>query len=382
MTDSPDEFLMAAGQVMAMSSKPAANAETQRRKVTFRLILLDDIAVKAEGRYLVKGVLPSEGLVLLWGAPKTGKSFWATDIALHIAAGFKYRGRRTRQGSVVYIFAEGASGIGARREAWQRHYIPNTLSEPAKLPFYALPVRVDLINQYQVLIDDIRAQMSEFPALVVIDTLNRTLVGSESNDEDMADYIRAADAIKDAFKCCTMVVHHSGIDANRYRGHSSLGGAVDAQIAIKRNRDENIVSAKTEQMKEGPEDFESNSRLEVIEVDIDEDGDPITSCVVVATDETPRPDEDAPRLSAKDQLALNALRTAIAEAGMPPPSAAINHVPAGVRGVPFELWRKYAYDLATGTQDSKKKMMQRTPERLQLAGHIGTWQDFTWITGR
>jgi hypothetical protein len=381
VADNPDEFLMAAGQVVAMSAKQPANAPSQSRKITFKLILIDDIAVKTEGRYLVKGVLPSEGLVLLWGAPKTGKSFWATDIALHIAAGFKYRGRRTRQGSVVYIFAEGASGIGARREAWLRHYIPTTLSDPAKLPFYALPARVDLIHQYAVLIEDIRSQMPEPPALVVIDTLNRTLVGSESNDEDMAAYIRAADAIREAFNCCTLVVHHSGIDANRYRGHSSLGGAVDAQIAIKRDRDENIVSAKTEQMKEGPEDFESNSKLEVIEVDIDEDGDPITSCVVIPTEETLSQDHKVPRLSAANENALQALRDALNEAGEDAPAS--NHIPLSTRVVPIELWRKYAYARnGEANAAAKRQAFKRANETLLAKGFIGCWDSLVWVVNR
>src|SRR5262249_56727278 len=96
-----------------------------------------------------------------------------------------------------------------------------------------IDVPIDLIADHDALIEDIRAQTGGVvPAVVVIDTLNRSLNGSETDDEDMADYIRAADAIRAAFNCVTPIVHHCGIAGNRPRGHTSLSGACDAQIAV------------------------------------------------------------------------------------------------------------------------------------------------------
>jgi RecA-family ATPase len=69
----------------------------------------------------------------------------------------------------------------------------------------------------------------------VLDTLNRSLGGSESSDEDMSAYVvRASDAIRDEFDCVVPIVHHCGIDGTRPRGHTSLTGAADAQVAVKR----------------------------------------------------------------------------------------------------------------------------------------------------
>jgi len=63
-----------------------------------------------------------------------------------------------------------------------------------------LPTRLDLIHEYQTLIDEIEAQTTDNPpVLIVIDTLNRSLSGSESRDEDMGAYIKAADAVREAF---------------------------------------------------------------------------------------------------------------------------------------------------------------------------------------
>ena len=52
----------------------------------------------------------------------------------------------------------------------------------------------------------------------------------------MSAYIRAAEAIRDAFGCVVIIVHHCGYEGTRPRGHTSLPGAVDAQIAVVRER--------------------------------------------------------------------------------------------------------------------------------------------------
>jgi hypothetical protein len=118
---------------------------------------------------------------------------------------------------------------------------------------------------------------------VIIDTLNRSLAGSESDDKDKAAYIRAADAIRHAFGCVVIIVHHCGVDATRPRGHTSLIGAVDAQLAVKRDAAENIV-VTVERMKDGSDGETIVSKLEAVDVGTDVDGDVITSCVVVPVD--------------------------------------------------------------------------------------------------
>ena len=55
------------------------------------------------------------------------------------------------------------------------------------------------------------------PACIVIDTVNRSLAGSESDDRDMGAYIKAADYLRDAFGCLVLLVHHCGVDASRPR---------------------------------------------------------------------------------------------------------------------------------------------------------------------
>ena len=109
------------------------------------------------------------------------------------------------------------------------------------MPFYLLDVPIDLVADHKTLIEDIGAQVIPTPAIVVIDTLNRALLGDENKSDDMAKFIRAADAIRTAFDCVVIIIHHCGVVRSRPRGHTSLTGADDAQIAVYRDKDGDIT---------------------------------------------------------------------------------------------------------------------------------------------
>jgi AAA domain len=163
----------------------------------FELIPFDKIAIDTTPAYLVKGIVPRVGLCVFWGPPKCGKSFLVFDLMMHVALGWKYRDRKVRQGPVVYCALEGCSAFKNRVEAFRQTRLQENASE---VPFHLMASPLSLVADHAALIAAIREQ-SPNPAAVVIDTLNRSLTGSESSDEDMAAYIKAADAIRDAFNC-------------------------------------------------------------------------------------------------------------------------------------------------------------------------------------
>jgi hypothetical protein len=226
--------------------------------------------------YRVKSLLPRSGLAVVWGAPKCGKSFWTFDLLMHVALGWDYRGCRVRQGPVVYICLEGAQGFRKRIEAFRKAKLKGG-EDPT---FFVITNPLSLAVDRQAIIDDIKRQIGkDIPVIVGIDTLNRSLAGSENSDEDMAAYIKAADAIRDAFDCLVVIIHHCGHNGERPRGHSSLMGALDVQIAVRRDAEDNII-VELELAKDGEVGLAFVSRLDRIELGRDEDGDPITSCVV------------------------------------------------------------------------------------------------------
>jgi hypothetical protein len=305
----------------------------------FRLIPFREILLNTTSAYLVKGIIPRGGLVVVWGAPKCGKSFWVFDIVMHVALGWDYRGHRVQQGTVVYLALEGGRGFHNRVEAWrQRHLQDHAIGD---VPFYLVNVPVDLVADHGALIEAIRQQLGgQEPAVVVIDTLNRALNGGENKPEDMSRFIRAADTVRAAFACAAMVVHHCGIEGSRPRGHTSLPGADDAQIAVERDTAGNIV-ATVEHMKDGSDGTKIVSRLEVLDLGTDDDGDRISSCVVIeipAGTETPAQAKAQAFTTANQKRFLDILRTAILEA--PADTRDTITVPPNVTAISRDILKK------------------------------------------
>lgn len=354
-------------------------APRRRFKLTpFGSITLSDAPI-----YLVRNLLPLIGLAIVYGAAKCGKTFWLLDVLLHVALGWPYRGRRVRQGIVVYILLEGQRGFRARKAAFEREFLAGY---EGAVPFFLLEASLDLIADHKTLIADIRAEVSAHmgadasPAVVAIDTLNRSLVGSESEDKAMASYIKAAGAIEQAFACLVPIVHHSGLDVTRPRGHTSLLGSADVQISVKRDAADQIVTL-VEFAKDSADGDTTTSRLRVVSVGVDEEGDPITSCVIEPAEQTAIPDrEPSPRLSKGAKIALDALREAVAEMGQPAPAS--NHIPPQARVVSAENWRKYFYSKTPSdseTPRARQQAFKRAIEALQAANVIGAWDDVVWI---
>jgi hypothetical protein len=342
----------------------------------FRLRCFDEITIGADRAYLVNGIIPRTGLVVVWGPPKCGKSFWTFDLVMHVALGWEYRGRRVLHGPVVYLALEGSKGFEGRIEAFRRRYLQCLQETLDRVPFYLIADPINLAKDHADLIGCIRLQASP-PAVVVIDTLNRSLVGSESDDKDMAAYIRAADAIRNAFDCVVIVVHHCGIDATRPRGHTSLGGAVDAQLAVKRGTADNIV-VMVEFMKDGAEGETLPSRLEVVDVGYDADGETMTSCAIVPVEDTAAKPDTNRKLSDRQRLALDALANCAVEQGKPPPTTF--GLPTGLLAVSVAAWRDAMISRGIIDKDAKnpREDFRRLKNSLQVRKEIGIRDEIVW----
>src|SRR5690554_2681901 len=80
------------------------------------LIQADDFCSQPVAiRWLVKGVLQRDALIMIHGPSGGGKSFVAIDLACTVAANFSdWNGRKVHAGSVVYLAGEGHAGMRAR----------------------------------------------------------------------------------------------------------------------------------------------------------------------------------------------------------------------------------------------------------------------------
>jgi hypothetical protein len=160
----------------------------------FRLIPFEELKPSSERSYLIQEVFPRVGLVVVWGPRKCGKSFWVADAMLHVALGWPYRGRKVVQGPVAYCAFEGQDGYLGRAEAFRQH---NLADHAAPVPFHLVATRMRFASDHSALIADITAQIAHRtkPVAVVLDTLNRSLGGSESDDRDMGSYIELVNRI-------------------------------------------------------------------------------------------------------------------------------------------------------------------------------------------
>lgn len=241
------------------------------KKPAFPLIPFAKLKPGNEPEWLVQGLIPRIGVTVVWGPPKCGKSFWTYDVTMHVAMNRKWRDRKVVGGSVVFCAFEGGMGFAKRAEAYRLyHKVKNA-------DFFLMPQRIGLISQHEDLIDSIAAQCED-PVVVVLDTLNRSLEGSENDAQAMGAYVAAADAIKDAFDCAVVIVHHCGIVGERPRGHTSLSGAADAQLKVTRNKRSKKFAVEVDFMKDG-DDEAPKVWNELFPVGIAQD---VTSCVVIA----------------------------------------------------------------------------------------------------
>jgi hypothetical protein len=353
----------------------------------FGAIMFDDVTLDIARTYLVKGLLDAGSLALAYGETGCGKTFVVLDLSLHVALGWSWHGRRVQKAGVIYVAAEGGSGVKKRLAAFRQYHT----AIPAGVPFVLIPAQVDLLNQnadLEPLIQEILTHAKRFGTsalLVVVDTLSRVLAGGNENaPDDMGGFVRNIDCIRAETGACCLIVHHAGKDGSQgARGHSLLRAAVDTELqierGIKKGENKQIRAAVTKQ-KDGESGAVFGFRLEQLVLGTDEDGDRITSCVVVPSDAPAK----ARKLSDREQLTLQALQDLIVLEGEKLPQG--TRFPTGGHhyGVRLSRLREEFHNRAmSGTdRETSRKAFLRVRQKLQAIGKIGVYEDWVWLPGQ
>lgn len=344
----------------------------------FRFIGTSELLSRTAPSWLVSGLIPQRGLIVIWGASGSGKTFTALDLACSIARGLPWAGRRSRQCTVAYIAAEG--NLQPRVAAYQKHH------ELAQLDgLRILDQSVSLIEDTPALVESLQALQADAGrvGLVVIDTLNRTMPGADENSgQDMGRVIAATKDIEAALDCAVLLIHHSGKDEARgSRGHSSLKAAVDTELSVKRSGD--VRSLTIEKQRDGA-DGETVMTFELRSVDLgpmtdlDPDADPDErqrSCVVSEVERTASRSRRPEPKGSNQRIALRVLRDLTADDGQPLPTSSV--IPPGVRGVPVSRLIERVADKMSGETAARKR--ERAGDALtgliggQFADRHGEW---------
>jgi hypothetical protein len=188
---------------------------------------------------LIRGVLPADAVGMLWGEPGSFKSFLAIDWALCVATGAAWLGHPAKHADVWYLAGEGHDGLLKRVVAWRR---ARGIVEPLRFAHSTRALLLDdetgkdspELRRLLAMIEEGGA-----PALIVVDTLARSMSGDESSTQDASRFVQVLDRLVGAVRskgaeCTVLLVHHARKDGTVYRGSSVLRGAVDFEYELTR----------------------------------------------------------------------------------------------------------------------------------------------------
>lgn len=313
------------GQAYSWGRIVGSAEESRSAEPRFKLLNSDDLHARPPQTWCVRGVFPAEGLGALCGPSGSGKSFLGLDMAAAIALGRSWFGCRVKATPVVYVALEGEAGFRQRVAAWEAH---TGRKLPKNLHIVLQPFKLTNPQDVQDL-----ASVVPHGAVIFVDTLNRAAPTSDENaSKDMGEILEATKLLQVLTGGLVVLVHHTGKDESRgLRGHSSLLAAMDAVVEVTRKGKSDRREWKVAKSKDGSDGDSHAFTLQVKTLEIDEYGDPITSCVVVpdTTGEKTVGGVRQPRAQGGNQkLVLEALRPTFkggvtGKPGAPPQSPCI-----------------------------------------------------------
>lgn len=346
------------------------------RAVSIRraMVPLGEIESDLTQNYLVKGWLDRGAFSVAYGASNVGKTFFALDISLHVAAGMSWHGARVGEPCpVIYVASEGGRGATRRLDAIWRE-MPD-LARAASGNFQLLPMTLDICGQDTPALIEALQFLEDRPGLIVLDTLARSMgAGDENASQDMGAFIAAVDRLREETGAHVMVIHHSGKDVGKgARGWSGLKGAVDTELEL--TGEGEVITAEATKQRDMPKGTTFNYTLASVYLGDDQDGDAVTSRVVRPT-EAPPPSK--PKITGQAKIALQAFGDALAHHGTVRTG---DMFPQNRQCVSLERWREYCdrLSLSSGeTATAKRTAFFKSKAKLQEIGVICVVDDFAW----
>ena len=177
----------------------------------------------------VVDTLLSQGLHILAGSPKVGKSWLALWLAVSVAKGEPVWGMSTRQGTTLYLCLEDST-----------LRIQNRLFEITE----DAPASVHFCTESFILVNGLVEQMENFitehpdTALIIIDTLQ--MIRGTNYDNTYANDYRDLSVLKklaDRHGIAILLIHHLRKEFaddvfNRISGTTGISGAVDSSFTL------------------------------------------------------------------------------------------------------------------------------------------------------
>ena len=309
-------------------------------------------------RWLIKRHLQRDALIMIHGPSGGGKTFVVLDMVLSMASGkAEWCGFKVAPGPVVYLAGEGHHGLRARLAAWKQHHGAGALDmwlskagEDLNTPGGYLRVR------------DAMMALPRPPAAIVVDTLHRFLSGDENSAQDAKTMLDACSGLMAEFGCSVVLVHHTGVSdeaQHRARGSSAWRGALDIEISIVPGKDG--APLEVIQRKSKDAELAEPIYMKITPVPLpwqDEDGEPVTSAIVVQV--------DAPEGKQESTSTVPAGARQLFESAW----FALGDIDQGRPYLTASAWNEYTKSRDYPTDGARRKSLQRAKQDLMETGYL------------
>ena len=383
-------------------------------KSKYRALTMDHLDDPGpEYDYLIDGWLSIGDKSVIGGPSQSGKSFFAIHAGMCISTGREFFGAKVKPGLVIYIAGEGARGVKKRLRAWRQQF---GVTFTKDTPFVLIQSPVDLYKQeggdtepLLAEIEQIRKLFPEAPLrLIVIDTLATAAIGADENSSrDIGLVLANVTKLNSRTGAHVALVHHMNADGTKLRGSTAIYANIEQAIYVTRNEMTKVRTAKIGKHKDEEGGTSVQFELMSVEVGVDVNGKPITSCVClpVGEKEAIRKSEDAKGRVLRDDeiIFMKALFQAERKHGRAVPDG-LEGVGDRVRSVvptkdvgaayrsmsppdeiPDGLTEDERDKAIKRRAEAEKKELQRLRKALMVRGVIGVGQIkdewFVWWTG-
>lgn len=272
------------------ASPALAFAEVHIPRPDSKLQFLHEVR-SARPSWLVKGLLPKTGVGLLAGQSRVGKTFLAIDLARALTSESEFFGCKVKERvGVLFLCAEAAGSFWPRLDAARMHKMgPGTKAED-------LPILSGALNHVRdaaACIQEAKERLAEeHPGvrlgLVVIDTIAAAFQLKDENDNAEAAYaMKGLEALAQSHGVNVLGIHHFGKNAEAgVRGAAAWTGGADYILAATATIDESKGTVKGRKLaltkaRDGEERQLGAFELRQVAIGEDEDGDPVTSAIVM-----------------------------------------------------------------------------------------------------
>ncbi|MCA1498849.1 AAA family ATPase [Bradyrhizobium sp. NBAIM14] len=329
--------------------------------------------------WIFKGALAIGETSSFVGPPGSGKSALLVSAALHAAIGTDWRGYRSKQRVGVVYFALERGQLAKRRMM--------AMAGPPNLPIAVASQVIDLVHPgcVQIIVDTIRSAEAHFGlpvGLIVLDTYPKGIAAGGGDENSARDQNIAAANLRrvhEQVAAHIALIGHTGKNEDKgARGSNAHLGDVDLMVQIAVQGE--IRTATITKNNDGPEGVLTQFTVRAVTLGQDEDGDDITTAVVV--DEVPAGGAAGRRenLTSAQRKAMDMLLRVILDFGKPAP--ATSDYPKGVKTVTVKQWREACLKGGLspgGTDESAGRAFRRAMADLDRMKMISTWDGLVWV---